>query len=77
MCKVRYIIHTMIVLVIFHKMKAYYDMWKGGQADPSEEPVAGWKILLKWAIKSRMWDVSQDTVQWTISINRVMDVRFI
>ena len=40
--------------VIFHKIKAYYDMWKGGQADLLEEPGAGGKILLKWAIKSRM-----------------------
>jgi hypothetical protein len=35
-------------------MKAYCDMWKGRQADLSEEPGAGGKILLKWDIKSRM-----------------------
>jgi hypothetical protein len=35
-------------------MKAYYDMWKGGHADLSEERGAGGKILLKWAMKSRM-----------------------
>jgi hypothetical protein len=41
---------------IFQKMKAYYDMWKGGQAALSEEPGAGGKIILrvKWALKSRM-----------------------
>jgi len=28
-------------------MKAYYDMWKRGQADLSEEPGAVGKIILK------------------------------